>query len=45
MTDEKNKILIQTYVKQRIIIRMKYFNQNLISIQKIKKSNVVTKIK
>lgn len=40
ITDEKNKILIQTYIKQRIIIRMKYFNENLISMQKLKKSKM-----
>ncbi|CAI6371569.1 unnamed protein product [Macrosiphum euphorbiae] len=40
ITDDKNKILIQTYIKQRIIIRMKYFNQNLTSMQKIKKSKM-----
>jgi len=38
ITEQKNKIIIQTYIKQRIIIRMKYLNQSLIYMQKIKKS-------
>lgn len=40
ITDEKYKIVIQAYIKQRVIIRMKYFNQNLIAMQKIKKSKM-----
>lgn len=40
ITEQKYKTIIQTYIKQRIIIRMKYLNQNLIYMQKIKKSKI-----
>jgi len=38
IVDEKYKVVIQTYIKQRILIRMKYFNSNMISLNKVRKS-------
>ncbi|KAF0739317.1 THAP domain-containing protein 1-like [Aphis craccivora] len=38
IVNEKYKVVIQTYIKQRILIRMKYFNSNMISLNKVRKS-------
>jgi len=40
ITDEKYKPVIKTYVKQRIFIRIKFLNQNMISMCKIKRSKL-----
>lgn len=38
--EDKYKPIIQTYVKQRLLMHIKYFNQNMVSFNKIRKSKL-----
>lgn len=36
--EDKYKIVIKNYIKQRIIIRMKYLNQHMLSLREKRKA-------